>query len=79
MRNDINQIIIISRKVRLNVLSEYKQDKYFFIEIYYANFVIINWQNWKIKLIRDVVTITTTIIITIIIIIAITINFHIDL
>ena len=61
------------------MLSEYKQDEYFFIDMHYINLAVISWRNWKIKLIREIVIITIAITIIIIIIAIITINLHINL
>ena len=41
IKNDIDFSVVISRKTRLNILNEYNQNGYFFIEIYHANFIII--------------------------------------
>ena len=43
------------------MLREYNQDGYFSIRAYYTNLATTSQRNWKIKLIRDVVLVTTTI------------------
>ena len=45
MKNNINQIIIILRKIRLDQLKKYEQNGYFFIETHYIELVISNWRN----------------------------------
>ena len=42
IRNNINLFIIISYKIRLKMLKEYKQDEYFLIEAYYINLIAID-------------------------------------
>ena len=61
MRNNINLFVTISHKIRLRILEEYKQDKYFLIEAYYVDLVIIDWRNWKTKLTRDVIIVAIAI------------------
>ena len=42
IRNNTNLSITISRKIRLKMLREYKQDEYFLIEAYYADLAAID-------------------------------------
>ena len=45
MKNDIDQIVVILRKTRLNQLEKYEQNEYFFIKIYYIELIVNNWRN----------------------------------
>ena len=65
IRNNIDYIVVISRKTRLGQLRKYKQNEYFSIEVYHADLIIIKWRNQKIKLARDIIIVVTIIIVII--------------
>ena len=61
IKNDIDLLVVISRKTRLNTLEEYEQNDFFLIEAHHSDLVIIGFRNWKFKLARDIIIVASTI------------------
>ena len=61
IKNDIDLFVIIPRKARLNTLEEYEQNDFFSIEAHHSDLAVTEFRNWKFKLARDIITVTSTI------------------